>query len=201
MKVLQRKTRIEIEVARDLILLLGITVVDAFLADTIIELSSRTLLIGKMMKTKSTDSISLVDFEKIKNKLAEAHEKIKSLTLQVKEIDASNTKRETEKENLENKINELNVERLKNDEEKAQLCKENQLLKEKMLELSTTKETDKSTIQRMEKEIDRLKVNVFEAESFIMEQHQLGFDKALSKPNIFIRSLLMKATLMLKRCL
>lgn len=102
-------------------------------------------------------------------------------------IDALNTKRETEKENLENKINELNVERLNNDEEKAQLCKENQLLKEKMLELSTTKETDKSTIQRMEKEIDRLKVNVFEAESFIIEQHQLGFDKALQQAKYFYK--------------
>ena len=34
----------------------------AWLTDT-----SRALLIEKMMKTKSTDSISLVDFEKIKN--------------------------------------------------------------------------------------------------------------------------------------
>lgn len=73
------------------------------------------------------------------------HMKIKSLTLQVKEIDALNTKRETEKE------------------------------------------TDKSTIQRMEKEIDRLKVNVFEAESFIMEQHQLGFDKALQQAKYFYK--------------
>ena len=106
--ILQRKTRKDIEVARDRFLLLGVTVVlkennhnlflsqsllllfkkfstavdessnnmfkatDAvYLAHTIIELSSRALLIGKMMKTKSTDSISLVDFEKIKNELDE----------------------------------------------------------------------------------------------------------------------------------
>jgi len=53
----------------------------ASLADSIIELSSRTLLIGKMMKTKSANSISFAEFEKMKNELSEAHEKIKSLTL------------------------------------------------------------------------------------------------------------------------
>jgi len=63
----------------------------ATLADSIIELSSRTLLIGKMMKTKSANSISFAEVEKMKNELAKAHEKIKSLTLQVKEIDALNT--------------------------------------------------------------------------------------------------------------
>jgi len=55
----------------------------------------------------------------MKTELAEAHEKIKSLTLQVEEINALNTQRETEKENLENKITELNIERLKSDEEKT----------------------------------------------------------------------------------
>ena len=92
-----------------------------------------------------------------------------------------------EKENLENKITELNVEKLKSDEEKTQLQNESQLLKEKLLELSTAKETDKSTIKLMEKEINQLKVSVFEAESFILEQHQLGFEKALQQAKYFYK--------------
>jgi len=51
------------------------------LTDLIIELSSQTLLIGKMMKEKSANGISSAEFEKMKNELAEANEKIKFLTL------------------------------------------------------------------------------------------------------------------------
>jgi len=60
------------------------------LADSIIDLSSRTLLIGKMMKEKSANGISSAEFDKMKNDLVEANEKIKSLTLQVKEINVLN---------------------------------------------------------------------------------------------------------------
>jgi len=105
----------------------------------------------------------------------------------VKEIDALNTQRETEKENLENKITELNAERLKSDEEKEQIQNESQLLKEKLLELSTAKENDNNTIKLMEKEIDQLKVSVFEAKSFVIEQHKLGFDKALQQAKYFYK--------------
>jgi len=126
----------------------------ASLADSIIELSSRALLIGKMMNTKSANSISFDEFAKMKNELAEAHEKIKSLNLQVIEINALNAQQETEKENLENKITELNDEKLKSDKEKAQHQNESQLLKENLSKLSTAKETDKSTIKLMEKETD-----------------------------------------------
>jgi len=159
----------------------------ASLADSIIELSSQALLIEKMMKTKSENNISFAEFEKMKNELAKAHEKIKSLTLEMKEIDALNTQRENEKENLENKITELNAEKLKSDEEKTQHQNESQLLKEKLLELSTAKETNKSTIKLMEKEIDQLKVSVFEAESFIFEQHKLGFDRTLQQAKYFYK--------------
>ena len=76
---------------------------------------------------------------------------------------------------------------MKSDEEKTQLQNESQLLKEKLLELSTAKETDKSTIKLMEKEINQLKVSVFEAESFILEQHQLGFEKALQQAKYFYK--------------
>jgi len=76
----------------------------ASLVDSIIEISSQTLLIGKMMKTKSENSISFAEFEKMKDELVEAHEKIKSLTLQVKEIDALNTQRESERRILKTRL-------------------------------------------------------------------------------------------------
>jgi len=85
----------------------------ATLTESIIELSSRTLLIGKMMKEKSEISISSAEFDKMKTKLVEAYEKIKSLTLQVEEMNVLNAQRESEKENLKSKITELNFERLK----------------------------------------------------------------------------------------
>ena len=73
----------------------------------------------------------------------------------------------------------MNVERLKSDEEKAQFQNESQLLKEKLLELSIAKEIDNNTIKLMEKEINQLNVSLFEAESFVIEQHKLCFNKAL----------------------
>ena len=39
----------------------------------------------------------------------------------------------------------------------------------------------------MEEEIKQLKVDVFEAESFILEQHKLGFDKALQQAKYFYK--------------
>ena len=54
------------------------------LADSVIELSSRTLLIGKMMKEKSTSGISSTDFERMKTKIDESNGKLKSLTAQIK---------------------------------------------------------------------------------------------------------------------
>ena len=93
------------------------------LTDSITELSSRTLLIGKMMKEKSASDISYAEFEKMKNELVEANEKINSLTFKVKEINVLNIQRETKKENLKNKIAELNAEKLQSGEEKAQIQK------------------------------------------------------------------------------
>ena len=70
---------------------------------------------------------------------------------------------------------------------KHQLQTENQHLKEKMLELSSAKEIDNNTIKLMEKEINQLKASVFEAESFVTEQHKLGFDKALQQAKHFYK--------------
>ena len=47
----------------------------ASLADSIIELSSRSLLIGKMMKEKNGNCVSLSEFEKLRTDLAEYKEK------------------------------------------------------------------------------------------------------------------------------
>jgi len=76
---------------------------------------------------------------------------------------------------------------LKTDEEIIRLRNENHLLNEKILELSSAKESNISTIKVMEEEIDQLKVNFFEAESFILEQHKLGFDKALQQTKHFYK--------------
>jgi len=81
----------------------------------------------------------------------------------------------------------LNTERLKSDEEKTQLQTENQHLKEKMLELSSAKEIDNNTIKLMEKEINQLKASVFKAESFVIKQHKLGFDKSLQQAKHFYK--------------
>ena len=81
---------------------------------------------------------------------------------------------------------------------KRKFKNESQSLKDKLLELSTTKEIDNNTIQLMEKEINQLKVNLFEVESFVIEQHKLGFDKALQQTKSFYKFLLMKETLMSK---
>jgi len=123
----------------------------------------------------------------MKTELAEAHEKIKSLTLQVEEMNVLNAQRESKKENLKSKITELNSERLKSDEERKQLQIDNNQLKEKMLELSNGKEIDNNTIKLMEKEIGQLKTSVAEVESFVIEQHKLGFDKALQQAKYFYK--------------
>jgi len=49
------------------------------------------------------------------------------------------------------------------------------------------KESNTNTIKVMEEEIKQLKVDVFEAESFILEQHKLGFDKALQQAKYFYK--------------
>ena len=159
----------------------------ASLADSIIEISSRTLLIGKMMKAKNGNCVSLAEFEKLKSELAETNEKISSLNLQLEEMNMQKNQHEIEKENLVKHISKLKAENLKIDKDNIRLRSENQLLDEKILELSSVKESNTSTITVMKKEIEQLKVNVFEAESFILEQHKLGFDKALLKAKYFYK--------------
>jgi len=79
----------------------------ASLADSIIELSSITLLIGKMMKAKNGSCLSLAEFEKLKNELAEANEKMTSLTSQLKEMNVQKNQQEIEKENLGKQVSDF----------------------------------------------------------------------------------------------
>ena len=171
----------------------------ASLSDSIIELSSRGLLFGKMMKEKNGNCVSLSEFEKLKTDLAKYKEKMSSLSWQLEEMKKQKNEEEAVKEGLGKEIAELKSENSRFGKENAQLLKENQLLSEKVSALSSANEVDKNTIKLMDEEINQLKTNVFEAESFIFEQHNLGFEKAFNKLNIFIRFLLMKATLMLRR--
>jgi len=109
------------------------------LVDSIVELTNRALLIGKMIKEESTSDISSPEFEKLKTELAESNGKLNSLTAQVKELSTLNVQHEAEKELLKDEIADLTAERLKLDDE-------NQHLKEKLSDLSTAKEVDSETI-------------------------------------------------------
>ncbi|XP_068483422.1 golgin IMH1-like [Phaseolus vulgaris] len=159
----------------------------ASLADSIIELSSRSLLIGKMMKEKNGNCVSLSEFEKLRTDLAEYKEKTSSLFEQLEEMKKQKSEQEVAKEDFKKEIVELKNESLRSSEENAQLRKENQLLNERVSALLSTNEADKSTIKLMDEEINQLRTNVFEAESFIFEQHQLGFEKALQQAKYFYK--------------
>ena len=78
-------------------------------------------------------------------------------------------------------------ENLKSVQENVRLCKENLGLNEKVSALSSANDSDKNTIKAMDEEIHQLRTNVFEAESFIFEQHKLGFEKALQQAKYFYK--------------
>ena len=159
----------------------------ASLADSIIELSSKSLLIGKMMKEKNGNCVSLSEFEKLKTDLAEYKKKISSLSCQLEEMKKQKNEEEVAKEGLGKEIAELKSENLRSGKENAQLLKENQLLSEKVSTLPFANESDKNTIKLMDEEINQLRTNVFEAESFIFEHHTLGFEKALQQAKYFYK--------------
>jgi len=159
----------------------------AYLADSIIELSSRTLLIGKMLKAKNGNCVTLADFEKLKNDLAESNEKNAALSLQLKEMSLESKQQGIEKENLEKKVSDLEAASSKIGEEINDLRNNNQLLEKKVSELSSVKDCDTNTIKGMEDEIEQLKVDVFEAQNFILAQHKLGFAKALAQAKYFYK--------------
>jgi len=159
----------------------------ASLADSIIELSSRTLLIGKMVKAKNGSCVSLAEFEKLKSELAESKEKNVTLSSQLEEMSLQKKQQKVETESLEKQISDLKAVSLKTGEEITQLRNENQLLDERVSELSSVKDSNTNTIKAMEDEIEQLKVDVFEAQNFILEQHKLGFAKALEQAKYFYK--------------
>ena len=91
---------------------------------------------------------------------------------------------EVETEGLEKQISDLKAASLKASEEITQLRNENQLLDGRVSELSSVKE---SNIDTMEEKIEQLKVDVFEAQNFILEQHKLGFAKTLEQAKYFYK--------------
>jgi len=90
----------------------------ASLADSIIELSSRSLLIGKMMKEKNGNCVSLSEFEKLKTDLAEYKEKMSSLSWQLEEMKKQKNE-EVAKEGLGKEVLELKSENLRSSKENA----------------------------------------------------------------------------------
>jgi len=90
----------------------------------------------------------------------------------VKKLSTLNVQHEAEKESLKDEIAYLIAEWLK-------LHDDNQHLKEKLSDLFVAKEVDNETIHLLQKEISQLKLNVYEAEGFVIDQHKLGFNKAL----------------------
>ena len=159
----------------------------ASLADSIIELSSRTLLIGKMVKAKNGSCVSHADFEKLKSELAESKDKNAALSSQLQDMSLQKKQQEVETEGLEKQISDLKAASLKASEEITQLRNENQLLDGRVSELSSMKESNIDIIKAMEEKIEQLKVDVFEAQNFILEQHKLRFVKALEQAKYFYK--------------
>jgi len=52
-----------------------------YLADSVVELTSRALFLGKSIKEESTNGISSTEFERLKTELSELGKKLDSLTV------------------------------------------------------------------------------------------------------------------------
>ena len=48
------------------------------------------------------------------------------------------------------------------------------------------KQIDAKTIHHLQMEISQLKLNVFVAEGYVIEQHKVGFEKALQQAKYFL---------------
>jgi len=53
--------------------------------------------------------------------------------------------------------------------------------------LSAAEQVDSETIHLLQKEIDQLKLNVFEVEGFLIDQHKLNFDIVLQQVKYFYK--------------
>ena len=114
-----------------------------------------------MLKAKNGNCVTLAEFEKLKNDLAESNEKNVALSLQLEEMSLQSKQQGIEKENLEKKVCDLEAASSKIGEEINDLRNNNQLLEKKVSELSSVKDCNTNTIKGMEDEIEQLKVDVF----------------------------------------
>jgi len=69
------------------------------------------------MKAKNGNCVSLAEFEKLKNELAESNERMTYLSLQLEEMNVQKNQQEREKEDLGKQIFDLRAENLKSGEE------------------------------------------------------------------------------------
>ena len=69
------------------------------------------------MKAKNGNCVSLAEFEKLKNELAESNERMTYLSLQLEEMNVQKNQQEREKEDLGKQIFDLKAENLKSGEE------------------------------------------------------------------------------------
>ena len=60
-------------------------------------------------------------------------------------------------------------------------------LKEGLFDSSSAKQVDAETIHHLQVEISQLKLNVFVAEGYLIEQHKLGFDKTLQQAKYYYK--------------
>ncbi len=150
------------------------------LADSMFELTSRAFLISEAIKEKTKSHVTSAEFEKLKREAAESNEKIALLNSQIDELSAVNNRQETEKEKLKSENVKLSAQTLA-------LNSENQELKGDVAKLTAAKKIDAEGISQLEAEVNKLKLRVGEAESFVIQQHQLGFEKALQQAEYFYK--------------
>jgi len=87
------------------------------LTNLVIELDSRTLLIGKAIREKTKDVVSSFELEELKREATESNEKIGSLTSQVEDLSKAKDCYEVEKESLKDEVAELTAQKLSLDDE------------------------------------------------------------------------------------
>ncbi|XP_068474735.1 COP1-interactive protein 1-like [Phaseolus vulgaris] len=150
------------------------------LTNSVIELASRTLLIGKAIREKTKDVVSSFELEKLKKEATESNEKIGSLTSQVEDLSKAKDCYEVEKESLKDEVAELTAQKLSLDDEI-------QRLKGNFADLSAAKKAEADNNLRLESVINQLNSRVTRAKGYVVQQHKLGFQKALQQAKYFYK--------------
>ena len=123
----------------------------------------------------------------MKKELAESSKSFESaieanlaLTNQLKELSDVHAHCEAEEESLKDEIVGLTAERLSFQDEI-------QKLKGGLTDLSVAKHADVEMINQLEHKINKLEKDLAEAENFVVDQHRLGFSKALQQAKYFYK--------------